>query len=464
MTDKVYFTHLVGQTHTQRWGFYENDRHILFFDAAQISCFDTQSKKLLWEKVFVTGTQDLGNGYFWGPVVDESTVRVFGLSDPKKYINIKIDKGHLKPFIYPSESCVLSLDVAGQGYRRVLKRYGWDGDVTVLDELPGGNDNLRLPFVFKGMVYAWVESEMRGRGTLFKYINNGWSKVYQSNVYGWHTNYCQYDRFLAFYCDRNRIKVLNLGTNIAKLIETKEKTGIWFAGGLLVIVKQFDCMVYNPSTCKVLDEYAGQIACSEKDTLYMVRGPTLKIFSNGKITQTKLDPIAANMQGRFSVSNGLLLADCLLFDREGRFCQELPTSMFGAKLVTVNGISCLRQDNGSQILIHEVAQSARYSISREPGKIIVKNIGKVKLEGKCWIEPSSNFICAKLEKPIILDIAPGQSAQINLGNSQSMVILKTNGFLDSNYYGQTKQTFKLPDWLGSITSPDGEILSLIETN
>lgn len=458
LTTKVYFGHQISQIHSQRWGFYENDRHILFFDAAQMACFDTKSKKLLWEKEFVTRTEDLGNGFFWEPVKDESSVRVFKLSNPEKSVSVVIDKGHLMPFIFPSDSCVLSLDVAGQDYSRILRRFDWDGKVTQLDELPDGNENLIKPFVFKGIVYAWTENEQTA--TLFKYISNGWSKVYQSNVYQGHSYFCQSDRFLAFYSDETHIKVLNLGTNIAKSIEAKEHSQFCLAGGLLVIFFGNDSMVIEPSTCKVLDESAGQIAGADKDTLYMVKGQVFKTFIKGKLTEKTLDVKATDKYGKYSASNGLLLAENLLFDREGGFCQELSTSMFGTTIVTVNGKTCLRQDSGNQIFIHELVELARYSISRESGNIVVKNIGKKALKGKCWVEPSAGLVCAKLKEPITLDVAPDESFMINVGESQSTVIFKTNGFLDSN---NSDKNIK-PAWLGSISLQDGEVLNIIETN
>ncbi|MBP7732795.1 MAG: hypothetical protein KA140_03410 [Caldisericia bacterium] len=458
MTAEVYFSHQISQIHSQRWGFYENDRHILFFDSAQMSCFDSMSKEMLWEKEFVTSTQDLGNGFFWEPVMDESAVRVFGLSNPKKSVNISIDKGHLMPFIFPSDSCVLSLDVAGQGYQRILRRFDWDGKVSQLDELPDGNENLIKPFVFKCIVYAWVENGQTA--TLFKHINNGWSKVYQSNVYQGHSYFCQSDRFLAFYSDKTHIKVLNLGTNIAKSIEAKEHSQFCFAGGLLVVFFGGDSMVIEPSTCKVLDENAGQIAGSDKDTLYMVNGQTFKTFIKGKLTEKILDAKAIDKYGKYSASNGLLLADNLLFDRDGRFCQELPESMFGTTIVTVNGKTCIRQDRGNQINIYEVVESAKFSISNDSGRIVIKNIGKTTLKGECWVEPSVSLVCAKLKEPIVLDIAPEESFMLDVGESQSTVFFSTNGFLDSS----NSDTNKKPAWLGSISLQNGEVINIFETN
>lgn len=460
ISQEVLFDHPVGQTHTQRWGFIENDRQILFYDTAQMSCFDSMTRKLLWEKEFVTGTQDLGNGYFWEPVMDESAVRVFGLPDPKKSVYINTDNDHVKPLIFPSESCVLSLDVPNQDLKRLHKRYDWDGKVTELGELPDGNDNLQLPFIFKGMVYAWAEDGQAG--ALFKYINNGWSKVYQSNIYQGHSYFCQSDRFLAFYSDKTNIKVLNLGTNTSKTIETKEYSRFIFAGGFLVIVKPFDCAVYNPSTCKILDENAGQTAGYEKDTLYMIRGQTLKIFSNGKITQTKLDIAAVNRHGRYSVSKGMLLADNLVFDSKGRFCQELPVSMLKAKFITLDGRTCIRFDDGSKISIFEMAESAKFSVTVETEQIVIKNIGNLELKGECWIERSNDWNCSKLVNPVMLNAIPGESIRINVNNKQSIVVFKTNGYLDKSYFGQAKKAFNLQEWFGSISSSSGEVVNIVQ--
>lgn len=471
LTAKVYFTHLVVQTHTQRWGFYENDRHILFFDSAQMFCFDTQSQKILWEKEFVTRTEDLRNGFFWEPTIDESLIKVFKVSDKDRITKIIVDPNveneyNSMPNIYASDECVLTVNIKDQiNYDGCIRRYEWgsQGECEKLKKVPSGRDSLMLMFVYNNIVCAWTEKNETGE--LYKCANGDWGRSFESNVYLGSSKCVFYDRFLAFYSDKTHIKVLNLGTNIAKSIEAKDHSRFCFVGGLLVIFFGNDSTVIEPSTCKVLDESAGQIAGADKDTLYMVKGKVFKIFIKGKLmTKTldlskTLDP-SENHNWRYSVSNGLLLADCLLFDREGRFCQELPTSMFGTTIVTVNGKTCLRQDSGSQIFIHELVESARYSISRGSGIIVVKNIGKKALKGRCWVEPSASLVCAKLKEPIALDVTPDESFMINVGESQSTVFFKTNGFLDSNNSDKNKK----PAWLGSISLQDGEVLTIIETN
>lgn len=483
LTAEVYFSHQISQIHSQRWGFYENDRHILFFDSAQMSCFDSMSKEILWEKEFVTRTEDLRNGFFWEPTIDESLIKVFKVSDKDKITKIIIDPNIEKeynpmpnikkeynsmPNIYASDECVLTVNIKDQiNYDGCIRRYEWgsQGECEKLKKVPSGRDSLMLMFVYNNIVCAWTEKNETGE--LYKCTNGDWGRSFESDVFKGSSKCGFYDRFLAFYSDETHVKVLNLnlGTNIAKSIEVEKGSEFRFVGGFFVISLNENYKVFEPTAWGVLDESTGIIADLDGDTLYMVKGKVFKIFIKGKlITKTldlskTLDP-SENHNWKYSVSNGLLLVDNLLFDSDGTFCQELPTSMFGTTIVTVNGKTCLRQDSGSQVFIHELVESARYSISRVSGIIVVKNIGKKVLKGRCWVEPSIGMVCTKLKEPIALDVVPDESFMINVGESQSTVFFKTNGFLDSNNSDKNKK----PAWLGSISLQDGEILNIIETD
>lgn len=363
------------------------------------------------------------------------------------------------PNIHPYDECVITDNVKDQeNYDGCIRRYEWgsQGGFEKLKKIPSDKESLMLSFVYKCKVCVWAAE--KGEGKLFKYINNGWSKSFTSEVHQGKSTCEFYDRFFAFYSDQTHIKVLNLGTNTFKIIDATGSYGFNFAGKLLVVFTVNDSKVLEPSTCKVLDECAGQIAGSDKDTLYMVRGQVFKTFKKGKLTKKTLDLNATGKYGKYSASNGLLLADNQLFDREGRFCQELPTSMSGAKLETIDGKTFIRQDSGNQINIYEVVESARYCVNVESGKIVVKNIGKVTLKGKCWIEPSEDFVCAKLDKPIILDVRKGESFTIDADELESTVIFKTNGFSDSKNSGNNG----MPAWLGQISLQDGEIINVID--
>jgi hypothetical protein len=446
---KILFSHPNTATHRINWGFFHNGSQIVFFDDAQITCFDSVKREVLWEKEFITATNSLGDNYFWQPTIDPSVVKVFNVGDLDKCVFVKVNPMSHLTNVYPDDDCVFSVKTEGIENKTVIERYDWDGKVSLLPDIAEFATAVLHAFSGLGKTYIWTMQEESS--TLFRLEGLSWIQVFQTN----HTGYPRADHsqnLFAVMADDTHIKIFDFLDGQSKIVETGKIWRLAFHGGYLLSQIGKTNYLINPQTGKILDSNAGKFAGAEDGLLYMLKGNALVTWKNDQPIQTILEFDFTDQIDKISASGGMLLADFKLFDREGRFCQLIPTSLYGSKLVRIkNQTFLLKESRGKSDLIR-LNESGRHSLSLKTGKMVITNTGKVKLTGRCWIVPANDISSQKLENAITFEVEPGKPISIDASDySEFFFVIQTNGHLERDSLETPNQIKGLPSWLGNLS-------------
>jgi hypothetical protein len=450
VTGKVYFSHPEVTTHIGWRGFTDNGRQIVFFDAAEIYCFDSVTKQVLWSKELIITTRELGRNYWWSPTKDPTKIRVFDITNQKKSVMISFLPNEWRwiPSVYPYDEFLLVVDSVSANDKSIFQRIGWDGTVTDMPELPDTNINLRLPFVYKNQIFAWVVAE--NNGILYKLEKNAWMKVMESPVSeSWSCDVS--DKYFVFIADANKLTFFNLETNTSQSVDGSNVFDMSFKGSLLVAERNA-VLVIDPASCKILDSGSGTFIGFDDDAVYFFKDNMIRTISKNNITQTPLKGTDDFDKYHFSAANGFVKYDSALYGPDGSIAQ-LDGLFYLYKLKSINDQPCLCNDDHTRATFFKIKEALTYSLKMSSAGIVVTNLGKTNLTGKFWLEPFEGLVCKKLGDAKTIDIAPGKSATIDIGQLKDFLLVsETNGLLSARDSDKSFNPLHSSNYVGNFDS------------
>ena len=458
VTGKVYFSHPEVATHIGCRGFCNNGRQIVFFDAAEVFCFDSDTKQVLWSKVLISTAREVGKNYWWSPTKDPTKIRVFDIANQKKSVLISFLPSEWRwiPAVYPYDEFLLVVDSVSANDNKIFQRLGWDGTVSDIPELPDTNINLRLPFIYKNQIFAWVVAE--NNGILYKLGKNEWAKVMESPVSeSWPCDV--WDKYFAFVPDAGKITIYNLEAGTSKSVDGTNVASMSFKGSLLVIERNA-VMVIDPVSCKVLDAGSGTFIGFDDDAVYFYKDKMVRTITKHNTTQTTLKGVDDFDKYNFSAANGFVKYDSALIGPDGSIAQL--DGLFGVyKLKSVGGQPCLCFDDHTRVSLFKLKESPTYSLKMSSAGVIITNLGKNDLVGKFWLEPFEGLVCKKLGDPKAIDIAPGKSVTIDIGQLRDfLLVTETNGLLSVNDSDKIFDPLHSSNFVGNLNSQNQQLTDI----
>jgi hypothetical protein len=430
LTNKVYFSHHVTQTHRDETITVHNKRQFVYIDAAEIFVIDTIERKLLWGKEFISATIQIDDKCFWRATLDPAKIEVFRLGNQDKPVTVDLNPESKIPSFYTDDEgfFIIAQSQPQLWDSCVFVRYGWDGSKVELPEVPSGNASLRQPFFYDGKIHAWASSD--NNCFLYRFEDGKWKTIYrvQSTKY----MLCEFwSKYLAFSIDEKHIKIVNLEDWSEKVVDASNRGWFSFVGSFLV-VNYPKAVVIETTDWQTLGNDVGEMVGHDEDAVYFKKDKKLITFKDGKKTEKEYADLKS-YSNEVSVSKGFVLDGTLLFDLNGNKIQNF-SYMHSWKLETIDGQTCLMSHLQSYLVcVYNLKLAISFSVKTSSDGMVIKNLGKTNLKGKFWLEPFEGLVCKKLGESKTIDIAPGKSATIDIGQLKDFLLVsETNGLLSVN--------------------------------
>lgn len=429
-TKKVIFSHKITATHSNYGRFEYNDNYIVYQDAAQIFCFDINAKKIIWKKEITCSRVKIGKKYYWEPLVDEKKITIGKLLDPQKCLDVYIKDGI--PWIQADDDYIFIQNVEVFGKKVSFTKIDWSGKTSKLPEVPEKNQNLYCLFSRNQTIYAWTVKDKKGR--LYKLEEAGWTQTFEfkaSNLM-YSNNLTDYwDKYFAFLIDDNKIGILDLDTGNINSVDAISGCNFWFEGGFLVESLPSNSVVIDLSDFKSIASGITNIIGSDSNVIYFFKNHKICSYGDGKLNETNIE-CKEEEYGRIGASKGMIQIVDRVYDMNGRYIQNIARLGFGL-LRTINDKTYYVNENTRSITVCEIEQRSAFQLIKDGDHVYFHNNGDSTISGLYWLEPYQELSCSKLENPIKLEIAQGQSVEVfTQNNPDEMIIIQSNAFLDQD--------------------------------
>ena len=281
---------------------------------------------------------------------------------------------------------------------------------------------------FEGKIHAWASSD--GEGSLYRFDDGKWKTIYHCQTVKY-ARCAFWNRYLALSTDDKNIKIVNIQDWSEKVVNVKNNGWFSFIGSFLV-VNYPKTVVIETANWQVLGNDVGEIVGHDDDAIYFKKEKKIITFKGGSKTEKEFAELDS-YSNEVSVSKGYVLNNSTLFDTQGRKIQTFNHWQL-VELTTIDDQTCVISHVQSYtISVYNLEEITSFSVKTSDKGMVVKNLGKTNITGKFWLEPFEGLVCKKLGEPKAIDIAPGKSVTIDIGQLRDfLLVTETNGLLSVN--------------------------------